>query len=203
MKHAIALLSLALLLSAPMAQAERMAQSGSFVVDLDRIEREDNGLVLVLPTNVLDNPGFETGTLPPWTTNNWSVTNVDAYTGDYCAEDIGNYWVRQDFDPVDVGDINSITFATKQPEAAIQAVDFFYSETDYDEFVVFPFVEWTVFDITSELRAVGSLVAIRIWGYSGGGPDEDLTRIDDVSIDAQIPVTASQKTWGAVKQLYR
>jgi hypothetical protein len=203
MKQAIALLALVLLLSASLAQAERIAQSGSYIVDLDRVERENGEAALVLPTNVLANPGFETGALPPWTTNNWSVTGADAYTGEYCVEDIGNFWVRQDFDPVDVSDINSITLASRQPEASIQAVDLYYSATDFDEFLVFPVAELMVFDVTSELRAVGSLVAIRIWGYSGGGPDPDLTRVDDVVIDAQIPVTASQATWGAVKQLFR
>ena len=202
MKFFTALFLLALLLAAPMAQAERIVQSGSFTVDLDSIDRESGDMVVMTRDNTLQNPGFETGALPPWTTNNWSVTDTDAASGDYCAEDIGNYWIRQDFDPIDVGDINSITLWSKQPEEAISAVDFYYSEDDFDEFLIWPVADWSVFDITAELRAAGSLVAIRIWGYVGGGGDPDLTRIDDIAIDAQ-PVATYEATWGAVKNLYR
>jgi len=189
-------------MAAPMAQAERIVQSGSITIDLDSIDRENSDVVVMTRDNTLENPGFETGELPPWTTNNWSVTDVDPASGTYCAEDIGNYWIRQDFAPIDVGDINSITLWAQQPEAAISAVDLFYSETDYDEFLIWPLAEWSLFDVTAELRAVGSLVAIRVYGYSGGGPDPDLSRIDDIAIDAE-PVATDGATWGAVKNLYR
>jgi hypothetical protein len=202
MKFVTALLLLALLLAAPMAQAETIVQSGSFTVDLDSIDRESGDVVLVTPLNILQNPGFETGELPPWTTNNWSVTDADAASGDYCAEDFGNYWIRQDFDAIDVSGINSITLWAMQPEAAISAVDLFYSETDFDEFLIFPVADWSLFDVTAELRAAGSLVAIRVFGYSGGPPGPDHTLIDDIAIDAQ-PVATYEATWGAVKSLYR
>ena len=41
--------------------------------------------------NVLTNPGFETGALPPWINNgNWSVTGSDPHTGAFHAENLGN-----------------------------------------------------------------------------------------------------------------
>jgi hypothetical protein len=202
MKFVTVLLLLALVLAAPFAYAERIVRSGSTVVDLDTIDRESDNTVVMTRDNILQNPGFETGTLPPWTTNNWEVTGADAASGDYCAEDIGNYWVRQDFDPIDVADIASIVVWSKQPEEAISAIDFYYSESDYDEFIIFPLADWAAFDVTGELRSVGNLVAIRIWGYSGGGPDPDLTRVDDILIDAP-PVATDEATWGSVKNLYR
>jgi hypothetical protein len=203
MKLAMALVALAFLLVAPIAHAERIAQSGSFVIDLDTVERDGPQTPHRGSGNVLENPGFETGALPPWTTNNWTVTSADAQSGTYSAEDLGNFWVRQDFDPVDVTTINSVSLWTKQPEQALQAIDFYYSDTDFDEFLIFPLADWSFFDVTSQLRAVGNLQAIRIWGYSGGGPDPDLTRIDDIEIDAEGVVPVLESTWGRVKQIYR
>jgi hypothetical protein len=189
-------------LAAPLATAS-LIQSGSIVIDSSQLQTPKGDPSIQLLTNVLINPGFETGSLPPWTTNNWLVTSDDAHSGTYSAEDIGNYWVRQDFAPIPVGDINSISFWTKQPEEAIQAVDFYYSVTDYDEFLVFPGADWTFFDITGELRGVGSLQAIRIWGYTGGGPGADLTRIDDIVIDANVATPVEAGTWGLVKNSFR
>jgi hypothetical protein len=202
MKFMTALLLLAWVLAAPTAQAERIARSGSFTIDLDSVHPENGGVGVMSRDNALQNPGFESGELLPWTTNNWSVTDADAASGTYCAHDIGNYWIRQDFDPIDVGSINAIMLSAKQPEATISAVDFFYSDVDYDEFLIWPLAEWSVFDVTEELREVGSLVAIRVYGYSGGGPDDDLTLIDDVLIDSDV-VAADATNWGAIKALYR
>ena len=117
--------------------------------------------------------------------------------------DIGNFWMMQSFAPVSVSDITSITMWSKQPEPTIQAVDFFYGPLDFDEFLVFPGADWTFFDITSQLRVSGNLEAIRIWGYSGGGPNEDLTRVDDVVIEAEVANATEAGSWGQIKGLYR
>jgi hypothetical protein len=183
--------------------AAQMAQSGDFIVDLSQYQPVGGDRPFLPNTNILQNPGFETGALPPWTTNNWTVTSDDPHTGVYSAQDFGNYWVRQDFDAVPVGDVISISFWSKQPEGVqLQAVDFYYSASDYDEFIVGPGIDWTFFDITSHLRPFGNLVAIRIWGYSGGGPDPDLTRIDDVTIEV-LDTAVESSTWGQIKFLYR
>jgi hypothetical protein len=203
MRTAIALMALVGLLAASGAHAQRIAQSGSIIMDLDQTERTPSDTPFPVPGNILDNPGFEDGVLTPWTTNNWQVTSADAQSGMYSAEDIGNYWIRQDFDPVAVSEVISVTFWSKQPEAAIQAFDLFYSATDYDEFVVFPNPDWGFFDMTANLRPAGSLEAIRLWGYSGGGPDPDLTRIDDIAVDVEMPTPSLEATWGRVKSLYR
>lgn len=178
-------------------------QSGFFEIDSSTLAGPVQSDPIPVLSNILVNPGFETGSLLPWTTNNWSVTSGDAHTGTYSAEDVGNYWVRQDFVPIPVGDINSISMWSKQPVGiAFQAVDFFYSATDYDEFLVAPGVDWTFIDMTSELRGAGSLFGIRIWGYSSGTPD-DLTRIDDVIVDAVGATAVEPATWGRVKDSFR
>ena len=162
-----AIVSLVLLLLAGVAPGLAAEyRSGGFVLTEEQVEAMRHASVAGVATgvgNVLVNPGFETGALPPWTTNNWTVTNADANSGIFSAEDIGNFWIEQAFPPVDVTTITSVTFFSIQPEAAIQAVDFFYGPADFDEFLVFPGATWGQLDVTSELRAVGS------WSASGSG----------------------------------
>jgi hypothetical protein len=176
-------------------------RSGSFISQQGGIPHHDTPIGT--RANQLQNPGFETGSLAPWTTDAWTVTNADAYSGTYSAVGITNVFIRQDFSPIDVTTINSITNYEKQPSGiAFAAVDFIYSsESDYDEFLVAPGTDWTFQNLTSELRGSGSLTAIRFWSYSGSG--DQATWIDDVSIDVQGSTPVKTGTWGAVKALYR
>lgn len=203
MRKAALILSLCFCL-APMALAENLVTSGSMQVDLDN--PPENITTHATPTvprsNILVNPGFETGELDPWTTNNWTVTNNDAHSGVYSAFDVGNYWIRQDFAPIDVNQITSISTWHRQPDIAISAIDFFYSSTDYDEFLVFLSTpNWEFFDVTSQLRPSGMLQAIRIYGYSGGGSQQ--TYLDDITIETEGGTPASEGTWGQIKALFR
>jgi hypothetical protein len=200
MQKLILLLALIVGIGAPMAGAQ-LVQSGNLSVDLSQYHPGQNGQPFLPRSNGLINPGFETGSLPPWTTDNWTVTNTDYYSGVYCAQDIENHWIRQDFSPIPVAGINSVTLWERQPSGpAFGAIDFFYSPSDYDEFLVAPGDGWTFEDITSFLRSTGSLTAIRIWGYSG--PSPELTRIDDVAIDVQ-GTPAQETSWGWVKVQYQ
>lgn len=203
MSKATLVLCLSLFL-APLVLAENLVTSGSMQVDLDN--PPENIITSTTPTaprsNILINPGFETGDLPPWTTNNWSVTNNDAHTGVYSAFDVGNYWIRQDFAPIDVTQILSVSAWYKQPDIAISAIDFFYSSTDYDEFLVFlTTANWEFFDVTAQLRPAGMLQAIRIYGYSGGGSQS--TYLDDITIEVEGGTPTHEGTWGAIKTLFR
>ncbi len=62
----------------------------------------------VFATELLSNPGFETGDLSPWyqardycngNCVNWNVTNTKSHSGTYSAMDEGNIELRQDFAP--------------------------------------------------------------------------------------------------------
>ena len=202
MKHRAWLCVLFVLLAAPASAA--LLQSGGFVIDSDEyVPSPPTGEPVLVRSNILVNPGFESGLLTPWTTTNWTVTNLDAASGAYSSEDVGNFWIQQDITPTPVAQVISISMYSKQPAGiAFQAVDLLYSDTTYDEFLVAPGVNWTFIDMTSQLRNVGSLVAIRIWGYSAGS-ENDLTRVDDVIIDVEGTTPVETTSWGRVKGLYR
>ena len=205
MRRTILLSALALCLVTPVALAERLATSGDVTVDLDN--PPENAIWSTTPAgergNILLNAGFEDGVLIPWYGPVWSVSTANPHAGLYCAYDIGNNGIRQDFAPTPVAQVLSITLWERQPEIAISAIDFFYSATDYDEFLVFLSTSnWSFFDMTSYPRSSGSLQGIRIWGYSGGGPLPDETFLDDVLIDVQGITPNQDGTWGEIKSLF-
>jgi len=182
--------------------ANAEVRSGSFVMERPGTPVQVDPIAS--RANILDNPGFETGSLAPWTTVGWTVTNADQHSGTYSAQGIGNIWIRQDFTPIDVTTINSISVWEMQLSGiAFAAVDFIYSsDADYDEFLVAPGRDWTFIDMTSELRNSGMLSAIRFWSYSGSG--DQTTWIDDVVIDTEGGPNPTENTsWGAIKALYR
>jgi hypothetical protein len=132
---------------------------------------------------LLQNPGFETGSISPWVTGVWVVTTTYPHSGTYCACDVGDYSIEQAVDTTPGSEIQSITFWARQPDApAAQACQFLYSDGTFDGPVLFPTATWQQFDVTSSLNRGKSLVGLRIWGYSGGGPGPDSSYIDDVSI---------------------
>jgi len=161
------------------------------------------GLTLSAGVELLQNGDFETGVLTPWTTNNWIIYTTDPHTGTYCAFDEGNYWIRQDFAPVDVSKVVSVTFWHKQPEAALFGIEFYYGATDYDFQLIFPSGPgWLEYDVTYVLRTSGDLEAFRIWGYSGAGGDPDYSYIDDVSVIYDDQVSLNRTTFGAIKAMF-
>lgn len=143
--------------------------------------------------NILVNPGFETGSLPPFYQGNdfggpenWNVTGSDAHSGTFSATDVGNKQLRQDFAPVAVSDILEASLWIKNPDEGgprINAIDFFYSDGSSSENVLFqPDDNWNFNNVTSFLSPGKSLTGMALWGYIGGGPNEDRTFTDDWTI---------------------
>jgi hypothetical protein len=132
---------------------------------------------------LLQNPGFETGSIEPWETTNWVVTSTSPHSGTYCACDVGDYPITQWVDTTPGTEVQSVTFWARQPEApAAQAYCFLYSDGSSETFTHFPPANWQQFDVTNKVNTGKSLVGFRLWGYSGGGSAPDSTYVDDVSI---------------------
>ena len=206
MRRMILISALALCWLTPAVLAERLATSGDATIDLDN--PPGDAIHSVAPTgergNILLNAGFEDGVLAPWTTQAWVISTTSPHAGVYCAYDVGNNWIKQDFAPTPVAQVQSITLWYRQPEISITAVDFFYGAADYDEFLLFLSTSnWEFFDVSSHLRGYGSLQGIRIWGYSGGGSLPDETFIDDILVDVEGITPTQEGTWGEIKTLFR
>jgi len=143
----------------------------------------------------LTNTGFETGGLSPWynardygVIEAWNVTSADAHSGVYSATNVGNGELRQDFAPIPVNNIIELSYWLKQPESEIAAFDFFYSDgSGYEDLVYLNTTDWQFFDVTSQLSPGKELVGFSIFGYSYGGPLEDRTYLDDVTLSVAIP----------------
>lgn len=143
--------------------------------------------------NILSNPGFETGTLNPWFqlqdfggAENWNVSNADAHSGSFSATDVGNKEIFQSITPTATSAITEVSFWIKNLDsgAHVNAIDFNYSDSSVGEFIFFESTsDWEHFDMTSNLAAGKTLVGVGIWGFSGGGADEDRTRLDDAVVN--------------------
>ncbi|OPL18114.1 MAG: hypothetical protein AVO35_06310 [Candidatus Aegiribacteria sp. MLS_C] len=154
------------------------------------------------PQELLENNGFESGLLDPWTTSAWTVSTDSPHSGTYCAFVEGNNWIKQEFTPTGVTEIVSITLWYRQPEAQIFAFDLYYGPTEYDEELVYVAgTDWIQYDFTYFLRPSGDLQAVRVWGYYGGGPDPDHCFLDDVSVIFDDAVSLEQSTFGGIKAL--
>ena len=196
-------LSLMALLLVPAVAGAVMLYSGSTVVNSNTYVPQNPTPHQPVPatSNVLQNPGFETGSLPPWVSNAWTVTNTDQHSGTYSAWDVGNNNVEQDFTPIDVSQITSVSVWEKQDSGtAFAAVDLIYAGGT-DEVVVAPGRDWTSIDLTSHLRGSGQLQGIRFWGYSGAG--DQLTQVDDVDIEANVANPVATTSWGAIKDSFK
>lgn len=162
----------------------QIVQSGNFIVDLSAPDAAPNPSgSSYADLELLSNTGFETGSFPPWTHDGfWTISTTGPHTGTYCAYDIGNHWLRQDFTPTPSAQIVSATLWCKQPEAAISAIDFMYSDGSYSEDLIWPTPNWQQFNVTSFIDPGMTVIGIRVWGYTGGGPNPDETFFDDFSI---------------------
>jgi hypothetical protein len=209
MKPLFCVLSITVLMSG-LANAGQICRSGNYVME----KNPGSGMINIININdrtplspladtveQLANPGFETGSLSPWESPMWQVTDLDAHTGVYCAADVGNYWIRQNITPVLTDSIVSITFWSHQPEAQIQAFDFIYNDSTYFEYIVWVQTTWQQSNVTSYIPTGKTMVALRLWGYSGGPPGIDSTYMDDISILAVTQGTNIEENSSANRQL--
>ena len=114
---------------------------------------------------------------------NWNVTDADAHTGAFSATDVGNKLIVQDFAPVAVADVLETSFWIRQPEIAISAVYFAYSDGSSEEnLIILATDQWEFHDLTAQLDAGKELTTFGLYGYIGAGKDEDRTYVDDWTV---------------------
>jgi hypothetical protein len=146
--------------------------------------------VALADTELLQNGGFESGVLAPWTNardfcNNgtcsaWAVSTSNPHTGTYSAMSIGNFELRQDFTPTPGSQITNVSFWI-YTSAPATAFDFFYTDSSDEESVIFaPQNTWTEETVTAHVDTGKTLSGFSIWGAS----PSITTYVDDVSITA-------------------
>ena len=188
-----------LVLAAGSANAQ-IVRSGDIVVDLSQVEKgEPLPVTPGTDLEILGNGGFETGAFPPWYHDGaWTITTNTPHSGAYCAYDIGNHWLRQDFAPTPASEIVSATLWIKQPEEAISNIYFHYSNLPTSSQLIWPTADWQQFNVTSFITPGGIVTGIQVWGYSGGPPDPDETFFDDISIQtagaAEVEITLTPES---------
>ncbi len=97
--------------------------------------------------------------------------------------DTGNIELRQDFTPTPGSLITNVSFwVDSQP--GVDAVDFFYTDSSDEEFVVFPTANvWTLENVTSDVNKGKTLMGFSIWGADPNW----ITYVDDASVTTSVP----------------
>ncbi len=140
--------------------------------------------------NVLVNPGFETGALPPWANTydfcsgcTWAVTSTDAHSGLYSAFVDGNRALQQDFTAIPATMITEASLWLKMPDTGVAAVFFLYSDTTYFQNIFTVGDTWAMYDMTPFLDPTRSLVSFGVFGCSGCAGSSQ-TFADDFVVNA-------------------
>lgn len=158
-------------------------------------------------TNILTNPGFETGTLSPWANGvngcsgtglpctPWSVSTAAAHSGTDGAVDVGDIELTQSFTAVATSLITDASFWMQHPLAQQPAiatmVTFGYSDgTSNSVTIMTNDTTWDPEDVTAGLIAGKNLDSISVFGYEpalaiqlSGLGSQAFTFLDDFDIE--------------------
>ena len=143
---------------------------------------------------VLQNGGFESGTLGPWynavnscnvgTCINWAVETNTVFAGQDAAGNTGDIELRQDFAPVLGSQITNISFWFDASIYEGEAIYLYYSDGTHG-FVgqIEQGNQWTYNNVTGAVDPTKFLTGIGLWG---GSPDV-VTYVDNISITTGAP----------------
>ena len=107
-----------LALAAGLAPAAQVASGGYVVGARPAVLRGVNAQGQVLDSRMLlQNGGFESGSIQPWVTTKWVLDSGYPHSGTYCACDVGNYSIMQWVDTTPGSEVQSVTFWARQPQA--------------------------------------------------------------------------------------
>ncbi len=127
--------------------------------------------------NLLQNGGFESGSLNPWGPGLnfdgqvWTISTDNPHSGSYCATVSGNDELRQNFAPLAVSQIGQVTFWTRQVISEfsnyhLAGGNFDYADGTTSNFQVIPSSAWQKFDVTKSLTPGETLSGISIFGLA-------------------------------------
>jgi len=148
-------------------------------------------------TELVQNGGFETGSLGPWTVTNdcglvgdspcspWSVTSSQSHSGSFSAGDQGGYELTQSVTPTSTALITDASFWFKEDPNALFAVEFLYQ--DGSNSVAYLFAadsDWHQYNLLANLSGGETLTGIDIATGSNIGGINGMSWVDDVSIQA-------------------
>lgn len=157
-------------------------------------------------TNILGNPGFETGSLGPWTVGSnlctgsfcspWTVSTAAAESGTYSAVDLGNIELTQTFAAVATSSITDASFWVMHSLARTggsvpMMVVFGYSNGTTSSVTIDTLnTSWDQEDVTADLASGLMLDSISVFGYApnlneiaGGTAGSAFTYVDDFDIE--------------------
>jgi len=136
-------------------------------------------------TNILQNAGFESGSMSPWTQSSSYSVVAEPYEGSFSVKSVGNQWIRQNFNAVPGSSILEISFYTKKGAAGMpMAYTFYYSDgTSKEHCCVTAGTSWQFANVTNNLDKSRQLTGFQMWGYSGSGGNQSW--IDSVRICRQ------------------
>ena len=140
-------------------------------------------------TNILTNPGFETGALGPWALGNdfgavefWNVTGADSQSGAFSATATGNHELVQWFAPVAVSDIVEASMWLRMPSTGVAYISFYYSDATEDGALFNISSDWANYNVTSLLTPGKFLTGFGVYGCSGCA-EESRTYMDNALVD--------------------
>ena len=123
-------------------------------------------------SNVLTNPGFETGTLSPWTiaSSSPTVTSAQAHSGTYSVAEFSGDEVKQTFSAIATSDITEVSFWALRDGGPFDSYTFFYGDATQQDFLLSALGAsgWNQYNVTSNLAAGKNLIGFGIFGTSPG-----------------------------------
>lgn len=121
--------------------------------------------------NALVNPGFESGSLPPWFADSGgaTVTNTEAHSGLFSAAAFGGDSIRQNFAAIPASTVSEVSLWVKRAGGPFNQYSFYYDDNTSGTFLIIGSGDdWTQFDLTGNLDTTKNLTGFSIFGTSSG-----------------------------------
>jgi PEP-CTERM motif len=136
-----------------------------------------------LATEILVNPGFETGSLGPWFAAQGSpvISSAEAHSGSFSVSAFSGDLIEQNFTPIATSLVTDVSFWAQRSGGPFDMVELLYADGTSTAFAVsnFSTSNWTFFDVTSHLATGEDLSGIGVWGTSPGP-----AYLDDFTVNA-------------------